>query len=451
MQRILIVDDEQNILDSLSLILTYNNYEVDTCLEGFTAIEKVKSVDYDLILLDIKMPKMDGIEVLEKIMEIDMDNVVIMISGHGNIETAVEATKKGAYNFLQKPLPDLHELKLTIKNAIEYKKSKEELKNYKQALLDSNKIVGSSNDIENVADLILKYADIKPNVFITGESGTGKMLVARQIHLHSSRADKPFININCANLTEDSADEELFGLYEDKVLKRKGQLESAQEGTILFDEISNLSLEVQSKILRVIEENKFTRMGKSDEINIDVRFIFSTNKDIESEIKDGNFRDDLFHRINVLRINIPPLRERPEDIEQLIKFFSGQICKVYNVKPKEFTEQALNNLKTFRWPGNVRELKNLIERLIFSVDKKVIDADDIELPGTKHSKFLNDLINKNMSLNEFQNESEKIFLMKMLNDYKYNITQTAEALKIQRSHMYKLMNKYNIPLPSKVK
>ena len=451
MQRILIVDDEQNILDSLSLILTYNNYDVDTCLEGFTAIEKVKSFDYDLILLDIKMPRMDGIEVLEKIMEINKDNVVIMISGHGNIETAVEATKKGAYNFLQKPLPDLHELKLTIKNAIEYKKSKEELKNYRQALLDSNKIVGRSKEVENVADLILKYADIKPNVFITGESGTGKMLVARQIHLHSSRSDKPFININCANLTEDNADEELFGLYEDKVLKRMGQLENAQGGMILFDEISNLSLEVQSKILRVIEENKFTRIGKSDEINIDVRFMFSTNKDIESEIKDGNFRDDLFHRINVLRINIPPLRERPEDIEQLIKFFSGQICKAYNVKPKEFTEQALNKLKTFRWPGNVRELKNLIERLIFSVDKKVIDADDIEIPGTKHSKFLNDLINKNMSLNEFQNESEKIFIMKMLNDYKYNVTQTAEALKIQRSHMYKLMNKYNIPLPSKVK
>jgi DNA-binding NtrC family response regulator len=451
MQRILIVDDEQNILDSLSLILTYNNYDVDTCLEGFTAIEKVKSVDYDLILLDIKMPKMDGIEVLEKIMEINKDNVVIMISGHGNIETAVEATKKGAYNFLQKPLPDLHELKLTIKNAIEYKKSKEELKNYRQALLDSNKIVGRSKEIENVADLILKYADIKPNVFITGESGTGKILVARQIHLHSSRSDKPFININCANLTEDNADEELFGLYEDKALKRMGQLENAQGGMILFDEISNLSLEVQSKILRVIEENKFTRMGKSDEINIDVRFMFSTNKDIESEIKDGNFRDDLFHRINVLCINIPPLRERPEDIEQLIKFFSGQICKAYNVKPKEFTEQALNKLKTFRWPGNVRELKNLIERLIFSVDKKVIDADDIEIPGTKHSKYLNDLINKNMSLNEFQNESEKIFIMKMLNDYKYNVTQTAEALKIQRSHMYKLMNKYNIPLPSKVK
>jgi len=450
MQRILIVDDEQNILDSLSLILTYNNYHVDTCLEGFTAIEKVKSVDYDLILLDIKMPKMDGIEVLEKIMEINKDNVVIMISGHGSIETAVEATKKGAYNFLQKPLPDLHELKLTIRNAIVYKKSKEELKNYRQALLDSNKIVGSSKEIENVADLILKYADIKPNVFITGESGTGKMLVARQIHLHSSRSDKPFININCANLTEDNADEELFGLYEDKALKRMGQLENAQGGMILFDEISNLSLEVQSKILRVIEENKFTRMGKSDEINIDVRFMFSTNKDIESEIKDGNFRDDLFHRINVLRINIPPLRERPEDIEQLIKFF-GYICKAYNVKPKEFTEQALNKLKTFRWPGNVRELKNLIERLIFSVDKKIIDADDIEIPGTKHSKFLNDLINKNMSLNEFQNESEKIFIMKMLNDYKYNVTQTAEALKIQRSHMYKLMNKYNIPLPSKVK
>ena len=451
MKKILIIDDEQSILDSLSLILTYENYEVDTCLEGFTAIKKVKSNNYDLILLDIKMPNMDGLEVLDKIMEINNDNVVIMISGHGNIETAVEATKKGAYNFLQKPLPDLHELKLTIKNAIEYKKSKDEIKNYQKELIESNRVIGRSKGIKNVIDLIFKFADVNSNVFITGESGTGKMLVARQIHLNSARSNKPFVNINCANLTEDNADEELFGLYEDNELKRLGKLENAQEGTILFDEISNLSFEVQSKILRVIEENKFTRTGRSEEIETDVRFIFSTNKDIESEILEGTFRDDLFHRINVLRVNIPPLRERPDDIDLLIDYFNIQISKAYNIQPKEFTDQAIIKLKTFRWPGNVRELKNLIERLVFAVDKKVIDVEDIEIPGTKHSKFLNDLINKNMSLNEFQNESEKIFIMKILNDYKYNVTQTAEALKIQRSHMYKLMNKYNIPLPSKVK
>ncbi|MCB0723258.1 MAG: sigma-54-dependent Fis family transcriptional regulator [Ignavibacteriae bacterium] len=450
--RILIVDDEQSIIDTLKLILSHENYIVDGCLDGASALKKVQDEKFDLILLDIKMPRMDGMEVLDRLMEMSRDFVVIMISGHGNIETAVEATKKGAYNFLQKPLPDLHELKIIIKNAIDFKKSRDQLSELRKELIESNKIVGNSPEIESVLELINKFANLNSNVLITGESGTGKKLVAKQIHLLSSRAKEPFISISCASLNESNIDGELFGKTEDGgQVVSPGKLEEVNGGTVFFDEITHLSLDSQAKILKVIEENKFSRPGFEKEVELDVRFIFSSNKDLITEIEEGRFREDLFHRIHVLIIDVPPLRERTGDIEQLIDYFTERICSANNIPVKKFTTQAVALLKTFRWPGNVRELRNLIERLIFTVNKDSIDADDIEMPGSKHSKVLTDLINRNMSLNDFQNESEKLFLMKMLNDYDYNVTQTAEALQIQRSHLYKLMNKYDIPLPSKVK
>ena len=450
MNKILIVDDEQSILDIISMTLKYENYLVETSLDGFNALEKIKEGNFDLVLLDIKMPKMDGLEVLENIKKFDENIMVIMISGHGNVETAVEATKKGAYNFIEKP-PDLHELKLTIKNALEFKNSKDELRKLKSELLESNKLIGTSSQLGIIREYIKKYAASDSNVFITGESGTGKFLASKLIHLNSIRSELPFININCADLNEHNLNSELFGIYENNVLKKSGKLEEASGGTVLFDEISNLSLEVQSKILKVIEENKFSVTGKNDEINLKIRFIFSTNKDIVNEIEENRFREDLYHRINVLLINMPPLRERQEDIIDLVNYYCENICRSYNIKLKHLSKDALNLLMSLRWPGNVRELKNLVERLLFSIDKDIIDAEDIEIPETKHTKFLNELINKDLSLNDFQNESEKIFILKMLNDYKYNISQTAEALNIQRSHLYKLMAKYNIPLPSKIK
>ena len=450
MGKILIVDDEQNIIDVLKLVLTSEKHNVDTCLEGFSAIEKVKSNKYDLVLLDIKMPKMDGLEVLEKILEIDRSLIVIMISGHGNYETAVEATKKGAYNYIQKP-PDLDELKIAIKNALEYKRSKDEIEELRTELIESNKIIGTSTAILDIKEKIKKYSDLDLNVLIYGESGTGKMLVAKQLHLNSKRSDKPFVVVNCANLSDDKADSELFGIFENGKLIRNGLLFEAKGGYFLFDEISSLSLEVQSKILKVIEENKFTRAGQNEEIILDTRFIFTTNKNLEVEMSEGRFREDLFHRINVLQITIPALRDRAEDIDEFVKSFSEQICKAYNINRKTFSDKAIANLRSFRWPGNVRELKNTIERMLFDIDKNIIEEEDIDIPGTKQSKEINDLLNKNLTLNDFQNESEKLFLMKMLKDYKYNIVHTAEALKIQRSHLYKLLSKYNIPTPSKIK
>lgn len=450
MSKILIVDDEQGIVDSISMILSQDGYEIDSANDGAGAVGKVKSNLYDLILLDIKMPKMDGLEALEKIKEIDKDSVVIMISGHGTIETAVEATKKGAYNFLQKPLPDLYEFKLIIKNAIDYKTSLDELKSYKAKILEESKIIGSSAKIRELNNLINKYSKVNSHVLICGESGTGKELTARQIHFRSSRGDNKFVELNSANLTEENIELKLFGGVENNNVI-KGSLELAEGGTVFIDEIGNLSLDLQSKLLKVIEDNVITREGSNLTIKLDVRFIFSTNKDLMPEVEAKNFREDLYHRINVLQINLPPLREHSEDIKELVDYFVRQICTQNGIPIKKFSDKACELLKTFRYPGNVRELKNLVERLIITSDRKTIDADDIDLPANRELKLYNELLNKDMSLNDFQNESERLFIEKMLHDYKYNVSHTAEALQIQRSHLYKLMAKYDIPLPSKSK
>ena len=448
MSRILIVDDEQSIIDSISMILSLE-YDVDSAIDGKTAISKVKANSYDLVLLDIKMPRMDGLEVLEKIKEINKEIVVIMISGHGTIETAVEATKKGAYNFLQKPLPDLHELKLIIYNAIEFKRSKDELHHLKEQIIEDNKIVGSSERISGVKQLIDKYSKVSSNVLICGESGTGKEIAARQIHFLSSRSDCPFIQINCANLSPENIELKLFGGIEGESIVIKGALEEADKGTLFVDEVGDLSFDVQAKLLRIIETNSITRVGSNTNIQIDTRFIFSTNGDLLMEVSEKRFREELYHRINVLKLDLPPLREIPEDIEELVTYFVKRISVNNSIPMKTFSENAIGLLKSFRFPGNVRELKNLVERLMITLDSNVIEAEDIEIPGSRHSKLYSELFYKDLSLNQFQNDSEKIFLMKVLNDYKFNMTRASEALQIQRSHLYNLMNKYDIHRPTK--
>ena len=450
MSRILIVDDEPSILDSISMVLTTEGYETDTCLNGAAALQKVSNQEYDLVLLDIKMPKMDGIEVLERMMEINKNLVVIMISGHGTIETAVEATRKGAYNFLQKPLPDLYELKLTIKNAIDYKRSRDELRRVKDEFRESNRILGKSEKMRNVLELVTKFSKLNSNVLITGESGTGKELIARQIHIESDRSENQFIEINSANLTEDKIDRELFGIFENENFI-PGKFELADGGTIFFDEISNLSNEVQTKLLNVIESNSISRIGSNIDLHLNLRFIFGTKENLSEEVKEKRLREDFYHRINVLQIDLPPLRERPEDIIELLEYFTWKLCIENKIPVKTFSTEAKDLLLSFRWLGNVRELKNLVERLIITVNKNVIEYEDIEIPGSKHSREFSELFNKNMPLTQFQNESERIFIIKMLNDYRYNISQTADALQIQRSHLYKLLTKYNIPTKIKTK
>ncbi len=447
MEKILITDDEEGIVESLKLILEDENYETDYAYNGFDALNKIKENDYDLMLLDIKMPRMDGMEVLESALKIKNELVVVMISGHGNVDTAVESTKLGAFDFLQKPF-DIEILKLKIRNALEYKRSKDELKRYKEELLESNLLIGNSPAINGIKDKIAKYSNLDFNILIAGESGTGKLLIARNIHLNSGREHMPFVSINCASMTLDNFEKELFGFEENgKVFP--GKLVEAESGTVFFDEITNLKPELQSIILRVTEENKFTRGSSLQTIPIKARLIFSTNKDIPALIEEGLFKAELYHRINVLNINLAPLRERQEDIPELVDYFTTKISKAYNSPKKIFSGKAIELLKSFRFPGNVRELKNLIERVSFSVDSEEITEEMIEMPNSMHTKIYTELMNKNMSLNEFQNESEKIFLLKMLNDYKFNISQTADALQIQRSHLYKLMSKYEIPTPSK--
>ena len=448
MAKILIVDDEQSIIDSINMILS-SEYDVDSAIDGKSAISQVKANSYDLVLLDIKMPRMDGLEVLEKIKEINKEIVVIMISGHGTIETAVEATKKGAYNFLQKPLPDLHELKLIIKNAIDFKRSKDELSALKEHIIDENKIVGSSTRIKDVKLLIEKYSKVNSNVLICGESGTGKEIAAREIHFLSSRKDCPFVQINCANLSSENVELKLFGGIDSENIVVKGALEQADKGTLFIDEVGDLTIDVQTKLLRIIETNTITRVGTNTNIQIDTRFIFSTNGDLLQEVSEKKFREELYHRINVLKLDLPPLREIPEDIEELVNYFSKRISRNNSIPLKRFSPNAINLLKSFRFAGNVRELKNLVERLMITLETKVIEAEDIEIPGSRHSKLYNELFYKDLSLNQFQNDSEKIFLLKVLNDYKFNMTRAAEALQIQRSHLYNLMNKYDIHRPIK--
>lgn len=448
MGKILIVDDEAGIVETFKLVLEDTGFEIDSCLDGFSALEKIRTTDYDVVFLDIKMPKMDGIEVLEKAMEINKDLVVIMISGHGTVETAVESTKKGAYDFLEKPF-GLALLNMKFQNAVKLKKTRDEIRKYREEILQSNEIFGESESVNDLKQRIKNFSDLELNVLITGESGTGKTLTAKLIHYNSKRSEKPLININCAGLNQDNIESELFGKFENGKLFSKGKLIEADEGTVLFDEVANLSVESQMLIFKVIEEKKFIRAGESGETYVNARFIFTTNRDIENLIQENLFRSEFYHRINVLNINIPPLRERIDDIPVLIKMFNLQISRLHNIREKRFSEGAMEILKTLRYPGNVRELRNLVERLVFTVNKSVIDTDDVELPETKHTRSFSELLNKNMSLNEFQNESEKIFLLKMLNDYDYNISRTADALQIQRSHLYKLINKYNIPKPPK--
>jgi len=448
MGKILIVDDEAGIVETFKMVLEDTGYEIDSCLDGFSALEKIRTTDYDVVFLDIKMPKMDGIEVLEKAMEINKDLVVIMISGHGTVETAVESTKKGAYDFLEKPF-GLALLNMKFQNAVKLKKTRDEIRKYREEILQSNEIFGESESVKDLKQRINSFSDLELNVLITGESGTGKTLTAKLIHYNSKRSEKPFININCAGLNQDNIETELFGKSEKGKLVSKGKLIEADEGTVLFDEVANLSVESQMLIFKVIEEKKFIRAGESGETLVNARFIFTTNRDIENLIQENLFRSEFFHRINVLNINIPPLRERTEDIPVLIKMFNSQITRLHNIREKRFSGGAVEILKTLRYPGNVRELRNLVERLIFTVSKSVIDTEDVELPETKHTRSFSELFNRNMPLNEFQNESEKIFLVKMLNDYDYNISRTADALQIQRSHLYKLINKYDIPKPPK--
>jgi DNA-binding NtrC family response regulator len=379
MPKILVVDDESSIRRTLKEILEFEKYEVDLAANGMDALDLAKSHPYDAILLDIKMPEMDGMEVLEKL-QLLIDCPVVMISGHGTIETAVEAIKKGAYDFIVKP-PDLNRLLITVRNAIDKKDLVSQTKRLKKEVEKKYQIVGASPGIIALKEMIAKVAPTQARVLIAGENGTGKELVARQIHQQSPRAKSPFIEVNCAAIPSELIESQLFGhekgSFTSAVKQRKGDFELAHGGTLFLDEIGDMSLSAQAKVLRALQENKITRVGGEKEIEVDVRVLAASNKNLPELIKKGDFREDLYHRISVIVMHVPPLRERKEDIPLLVEHFINELVERQGRPPLSISEEALEIMKTFQWTGNVRELHNVVERLLILCEKE-ITAKDIE-------------------------------------------------------------------------
>jgi two-component system nitrogen regulation response regulator NtrX len=378
MANILVVDDESSIRRTLKEILEFEKHEVDLAADGLKALEMAKDNTYDAILLDIKMPEMDGMEVLEKLQSIS-DASIIMISGHGTIETAVEAIKKGAYDFIVKP-PDLNRLLITVRNAVDKKELINQTVQLRKIKHHKYEIVGNTETIISMRDMIKKVAPTTARVLITGENGSGKELVARQIHEQSTRSKSPFIEVNCAAIPSELIESQLFGhekgSFTSAIKQRKGDFELAHGGTLFLDEIGDMSLGAQAKVLRALQENKIVRVGGEKEINVDVRIIAATNKNLRNEIESGNFREDLYHRISVIIIEVPPLRERKDDIPILVKRFIDDICASQGRQPIPIDKDALLELQKYNWTGNVRELHNVVERMtILSIN--IITKDDV--------------------------------------------------------------------------
>ena len=378
MPKILVIDDEKSIRNTLREILEYEKFAVDDACDGPEAIAKAKETKYDVILCDIKMPKMDGIEVLSHMQEIS-DAPVIMISGHGTIETAVEALKKGAYDYIAKPL-DLNRLLVTIRNAMDRSGLIQETKMLKRKISGATEMIGESAAMEHVKELIMKVAPTDARVMITGENGTGKELVARWVHAMSKRAAAPFVEVNCAAIPAELIESQLFGhekgSFTSALKQHKGDFEQASGGTLFLDEVGDMSLPAQSKVLRALQENKITRVGGEKEIPVDVRVVTATNKNLKEEIANKNFREDLFHRLSVIIIEVPPLRDRKDDIPLLADHFLSEFCNTMGKPKMKITPEASKELQKHTWTGNVRELRNIIERLTILCDTK-IEAGDV--------------------------------------------------------------------------
>ncbi len=387
MAKILVIDDEKSIRNSLKEILEYEGHSVQDAADGTDGIEKAIAEKFDIVLCDIKMPKMDGLEVLDKLLEQAPETTVIMISGHGTIETAVEAIKKGAYDFISKPL-DLNRMLITLRNAMDKTVLVAETRSLKKKISRGTVMVGNSESIRRIQEMISRVAPTEARVLVTGENGTGKELVARSIHEQSSRNVLPLVEVNCAAIPSELIESELFGhekgSFTSAVKQRIGKFEQANGGTLFLDEIGDMSLSAQAKVLRALQENKITRVGGEKEIQVNVRVIAATNKDLKKEIEKGTFREDLYHRLSVIVIHVPSLNDRKDDIPLLADHFLKQICDDYNMPLKSFSKEALKELQNINWTGNIRELRNVVERLIILCDK-VIEAGDVQQFASKIS------------------------------------------------------------------
>ncbi len=448
---ILIVDDEPSILQSLGGLLSDEGFEVKTAANGYEALKIVDTESPDLVLLDIWMPGIDGIETLKEIKKNNPHIQVIIISGHGTIETAVKATKLGAFDLIEKPL-SIDKVIVAINNALNFRRLEEENKYLRKKTLEKHSITGNSPPIQELKKQIAVAAPTEAWVLITGENGTGKELVARTIHQLSSRVDYPLIDVHCASIPEELIESELFGqekgAFAESSTKKIGKFELANKGTIFLDEIGDMSLKSQSKILRVLQEQQFQRVGGSRTLSIDVRVIASSNKDLEKEIEKGTFREDIYYRLNVIPIEVPPLRNRVEDIPQLMEIFFDECAKQNRSKKKVVTQNILDLLSKYSWPGNVRELKNLVERLAIMTDKDVID--EYDLPSPYHPKGKDDVASAETqlflsnSIKEAKEMFEREFIKRKMIQHSNNVASTAKAIGVQRNYLYKKLKKLNL-------
>ncbi len=470
MTKILIIDDERAIRSTLREILEYEDYEVADVDNGQQGIEILKKENINLVLCDIKMSRMDGMEVLTEAQKIKPDVPFIMISGHGTVETAVEASRKGAYDFISKP-PDLNRLLITVRNALERGTLVTETKVLKRRVSKTREILGNSDAIMRIKETIERVAPTDARVLVTGANGSGKELVARWLHEKSNRAGAPLVEVNCAAIPSELIESELFGhekgSFTSAVKQRIGKFEQADKGTLFLDEIGDMSLSAQAKVLRALQENKITRVGGDKEIEVNVRVVAATNKDLLKEIEQGNFRMDLYHRLSVILIHVPPLAERRDDIPVIASQFCEEICQDYGMPVKKISPTGMEALKSLPWTGNIRELRNLVERLIILSDKSITDKDvfayanpggPVSLPeqskevisekalqpesvkSAAHGFNFDDFT----SFQEYKDFAEKEYIKYKLENNSWNVSKTADDIEIQRSHLYSKIEKYGL-------
>jgi two-component system, NtrC family, nitrogen regulation response regulator NtrX len=458
--RILVIDDEAAIRDSLKMTLEYDGYDVMTAATGEEGVKLVEREAPDLVFLDIKMPGMDGLEVLQKLRHLVEVTPVVVISGHADINTAVEATKLGAFDFIEKPL-ERERVLVTVRNAVDTRRLKTENKTYRRDAEKKHQIVGDSQGLAAVRGAIQKAAPTNATVLIWGESGVGKELVARAIHRESLRRDGAFVQVNCAAIPDELIESELFGhekgSFTGATDRQIGKFEQADKGTIFLDEVGDMSLKTQAKVLRVLQEQELERLGSNKVIKVDVRVIAATNKNLEEEIDRNTFREDLFYRLNVVPIHVPALRERRDDVPALVRHFADLFARDNNFRRKTFTAAAMERLKQQHWRGNIRELRNFVERLVIMTSGDSIDAADVPDGSAIRGDLTVPVVTGEISasaaeqswmqaatLQEFKSGSERAYLVAKLRDNGWNISKTAEVIDTPRSNLYKKLEQYQI-------
>lgn len=448
--HILIIDDYKATLDTLSVLLESNGYQVSTASDGIKGLKLLHEHNYDLVLLDVKMPGLDGFQVISELKKDKPEIPVIIFSAHDSANSSIKAASLGAFDFLEKPV-DTDRLLLTLRNGIEKNRLLKENKNLRNRIEGTADILGVSKAVQSIRELIYRVAKTDARVLITGENGTGKELVAKAIHRHSARSAGPFVEINCAAIPQELIESELFGhekgSFTGATGQRLGKFEQANNGTLFMDEIGDMSLSAQAKVLRSLQGNVIQRVGGTENIPVDVRVVAATNKNLPEMIAKGEFREDLFHRLNVIPMVVPPLRDRSEDVPILVKQFAREISNKYQMPNKEFDPAGLLRLQQMEWKGNIRELQNVVERLLVMSRSEIISVQDVDsfvMFTPAKNQLDSDIFDVYDNFQEFKDFSEKMFIERKLEKYNWNISKTAEALDIQRSHLYNKMEKYGI-------